>query len=207
MPPVARQLDVPADAVELARRLSDRAGVALLTEGFGGGRAFVACDPSAQAELLDPEPGLGLDPDAGPLGTLPRWIGVLPYECRRSLERPGLTRSVDRRPPPHLPKPRLDASDTVFDVSAYEQQIIDESRERLDEIRKEHLDADVPFQLVVRIGRPAEEILAVAEEEQADVIFVATHGRSGLANVVYGSVAQRVVRRATCPVLSIRMCK
>ena len=53
-------------------------------------------------------------------------------------------------------------------------------------------------------GEAATEILRAAEEMNADVIFMGTHGRTGLARLVMGSVAEQVVRRAPCPVLTIK---
>ena len=53
-------------------------------------------------------------------------------------------------------------------------------------------------------GEPAAEIVRLAERERADMVVVGTHGRSGLAHVLIGSVAERVVRRAPCPVLTVR---
>ncbi len=47
------------------------------------------------------------------------------------------------------------------------------------------------------------EIVALAEREHADLIVLGTHGRSGLAHVLLGSVAERVLRRARCPVLAV----
>jgi nucleotide-binding universal stress UspA family protein len=47
-------------------------------------------------------------------------------------------------------------------------------------------------------------ILAIAEEGTYDLIVMGTHGRTGLSHVLLGSVAERVVRRATCPVLTVR---
>jgi nucleotide-binding universal stress UspA family protein len=57
---------------------------------------------------------------------------------------------------------------------------------------------------VVRFGEPAEEIIAIAEEVQADLITMCTHGRTGLARWAYGSVAEKVLRHAPCPVLLVR---
>jgi nucleotide-binding universal stress UspA family protein len=56
--------------------------------------------------------------------------------------------------------------------------------------------------LVVR-GIPAEEIASAAESEGADVIVIATHGWTGWRRFVFGSVAEKVVRLAPCPVLTI----
>jgi universal stress protein A len=54
----------------------------------------------------------------------------------------------------------------------------------------------------VEIGAPVEVILA--ESRDYDLIVMGTHGRSGIAHLLLGSVAERIVRRATCPVLTVR---
>jgi nucleotide-binding universal stress UspA family protein len=53
-------------------------------------------------------------------------------------------------------------------------------------------------------GEPVEEIVAYARDHAVDLIVVATHGRTGLSHVLLGSVAERIVREAPCPVLTIR---
>jgi len=63
----------------------------------------------------------------------------------------------------------------------------------------------VPFTASIAVGRPAPEIVRYAEREPADLIVVGTHGRTGLSHVVMGSVAEAVVRTATCQVLTIRL--
>jgi nucleotide-binding universal stress UspA family protein len=59
----------------------------------------------------------------------------------------------------------------------------------------------------VQTGAPSEEIVKIAEEERADLIVMGTHGRAGLNHLLLGSVAERVVRLATCPVLTVRQTK
>jgi nucleotide-binding universal stress UspA family protein len=54
------------------------------------------------------------------------------------------------------------------------------------------------------VGEPAAEILEVAKQARADLIVMGTHGRTGLEHALMGSIAERVVRRAHCPVLTIR---
>ena len=53
-------------------------------------------------------------------------------------------------------------------------------------------------------GSPKAEIIRYAREHDIDLIVLATHGRSGLAHVIIGSVAESVVRTAPCPVLTVR---
>jgi nucleotide-binding universal stress UspA family protein len=57
---------------------------------------------------------------------------------------------------------------------------------------------------IVRFGKPPEEILRVAEAREAQLIVLGMHGRSALDRMMFGSSAQRVVREAPCPVLTIR---
>ena len=61
-----------------------------------------------------------------------------------------------------------------------------------------------PARSVVKVGAAWEEIIRVAAEEHADMIVMATQGRTGLERFMLGSVADRVVRRAPCPVLTVR---
>lgn len=53
-------------------------------------------------------------------------------------------------------------------------------------------------------GDPTEVILELAQRERYDLIVMGTHGRTGLSHLFIGSVAERVVRRASCPVLTVR---
>jgi anthranilate/para-aminobenzoate synthase component I len=101
----ARVVDTPPDPLALAEAIHDRPGAVLLWSADGTGPSYVACQPTGCAAALDPEPELELDPGAGPLSSVPRWIGLLPYEARRSLERPRKLSGPDLREPPHLVEP------------------------------------------------------------------------------------------------------
>ena len=65
-------------------------------------------------------------------------------------------------------------------------------------------DPAVSFKHRLTIGDPAGEIVRIAGEEGAEMIVLGTHGRSGMARMLMGSVAEAVVRRAPCPVLVYR---
>lgn len=56
----------------------------------------------------------------------------------------------------------------------------------------------------VLVGYPAEEILNLAEEEGADLIIMGTHGREGIDRILFGSVAEKIVKSSKCPVLTVR---
>jgi nucleotide-binding universal stress UspA family protein len=78
------------------------------------------------------------------------------------------------------------------------------TREALRErIPQEFPDSDRVETLVAH-GAPAPEILRIAEEKKASLIVIATHGRTGLLRLALGSVAERVIREAPCPVLVVR---
>jgi nucleotide-binding universal stress UspA family protein len=62
----------------------------------------------------------------------------------------------------------------------------------------------VRYHTAVGFGDPAEEIIRYAEKEQVDLIVMATHGHTGLARLVFGSVAARVVASGVCPVMLVR---
>ncbi|CAN5871520.1 hypothetical protein BH11MYX2_BH11MYX2_08540 [soil metagenome] len=64
--------------------------------------------------------------------------------------------------------------------------------------------AEVQFYVHARIGHPANEILQIAEELGADLIMIGSHGKTGLERLVLGSVSERVVREAKCPVMVAR---
>ena len=64
--------------------------------------------------------------------------------------------------------------------------------------------AGIAVTTAIRVGTPAAEIVEAAREAGADVIVVGTHGRTGLNRLLIGSVAERVVRTAPCPVLTVR---
>ena len=60
------------------------------------------------------------------------------------------------------------------------------------------------WEVEVAAGNPADAIVRVAKERAADLIVMGTHGRTGLQHVLLGSVAEKVVRLAGCPVLTVR---
>jgi universal stress protein A len=74
----------------------------------------------------------------------------------------------------------------------------------LQKIAREHLDGKVRYELASRTGKPAETINQAAEDFDADLIVMATHGRTGVTRLFLGSVAEHVVRASRRPVLTIR---
>jgi nucleotide-binding universal stress UspA family protein len=75
--------------------------------------------------------------------------------------------------------------------------------ERLREFVKKHAHDEIQPELMVHQGVAADSILSFAQARKADVIVMGTHGRRGFDRLVLGSVTDRVMRTAPCPVLAI----
>ena len=65
-------------------------------------------------------------------------------------------------------------------------------------------DPGVPYEHRMLTGDPANAIVKLADQESVDMIVMGTHGRTGLARLLMGSVAEAVVRRSSCPVLTYK---
>lgn len=78
----------------------------------------------------------------------------------------------------------------------------DEVRQRLEEFDPK--DARVAVEHLIAQGDPATEILEAARIASCDLIVIGTHGRSGIMRMLAGSVAEKVLRHAPCPVLTVR---
>jgi nucleotide-binding universal stress UspA family protein len=76
-------------------------------------------------------------------------------------------------------------------------------REKLTAIAKQSL-AEVKWEILDQMGDPADVIVEVAAKLPADLIVMVSHGRRGLARLVEGSIAEKVLRSAPCPVLAVR---
>jgi nucleotide-binding universal stress UspA family protein len=84
----------------------------------------------------------------------------------------------------------------------------DELRKRgakeLDTLITKEIAGKVPATRVIRTGKPFYEIIQYAREQDMDLIIIATHGHSGVEQILFGSTAEKVVRKAPCPVLVVR---
>lgn len=79
---------------------------------------------------------------------------------------------------------------------------LDHLRKELGEIRGP--DASVPLEHCLEEGEASSHILHIAKEKACDLIVMGTHGRTGLSRWLLGSVAEHVMRRAPCPVLTVK---
>lgn len=86
---------------------------------------------------------------------------------------------------------------------SYIEKIRAEAEQRIEAVRQRVEDTGLTVKVVMVNGPPAQRITETAEKEAADLIVMGTHGRTGLRHMLIGSVAERVVRHATCPVLVV----
>ena len=89
-------------------------------------------------------------------------------------------------------------------VPTFESTIEVNFSEQLKEIAEEKIGDKVKYHLLTKEGRPFLEIINAAKETDADLIIIATHGHTGMEHILFGSTAEKVVRKAPCPVLSLR---
>jgi nucleotide-binding universal stress UspA family protein len=84
---------------------------------------------------------------------------------------------------------------------AIEKNIEEEVGKDFDKITKKH---DFPFKRVIKTGIIFAEIIDYVKDQEIDLVIMGTHGRSGIEHILIGSVAEKVVRKSPCPVLTIR---
>jgi nucleotide-binding universal stress UspA family protein len=92
---------------------------------------------------------------------------------------------------------------TTLNVAEHQKMLTRTARQNLDELLEKHGSPDLAIRKHVAEGRPSAEIVQLAEEEGADLIVLGTQGHGRLHRFLFGSVAERVVRSAPCPVLTV----
>lgn len=76
--------------------------------------------------------------------------------------------------------------------------------EQLEKLSKSEIPGNIKVKTLVKTGKPFVEIIETATDENIDLIIIATHGHSGVEHILFGSTAEKVVRKAPCPVLTLR---
>jgi nucleotide-binding universal stress UspA family protein len=100
------------------------------------------------------------------------------------------------------PEASFAASASLYDE--YCQTLCGNGKDQLKEFVKNHTQNDIQLELVVEEGIAADSILSLAQEQKSDLIVMGTHGLRGFDRLMLGSVTDRVMRRAICPVLAVR---
>ena len=104
----------------------------------------------------------------------------------------------------YIVQPLGQYSNLVLNAGDIEETMASDAAQKLHTVIKGHLSEAVQVRTLVRRGQVADEIVAVAQEEDAGLIVIASHGLSGWRHLAFGSVAEKVARSALCPVLTIR---
>ena len=88
-------------------------------------------------------------------------------------------------------------------ISQFEEEMVQGAERKMESFLAEKLKSDLPHSATVIKGDVAEEIIGYAAKNDIAMIVMGTHGYKGLEKVLFGSVAERVVKTSPCPVLTI----
>jgi anthranilate/para-aminobenzoate synthase component I len=172
-----RRLDLPPDPISLARSLSGQPGAFLLRSSARRQLALLGAWPTDHCRAVRPEPELQIDPSAGHLATIPRWVGILPYEAFRGLERGSALR--DERPKPLFERCEWWRYGAVALVGA-DVEVVGDNHDAVARLSRQLLDAPD--------GPPVTELLWTGVSE-TDAVH-AERIRSILAGIARGEFYQ-----------------
>jgi nucleotide-binding universal stress UspA family protein len=85
-----------------------------------------------------------------------------------------------------------------------EKEMMASAETKMENFLEKNMNTTIPFKSKIGYGHVADEILQTAGDEGIDLIIMGTHGYKGIEKVFLGSVAEKVVRSASCPVLTLR---
>ncbi|MEJ5350418.1 MAG: universal stress protein [Melioribacteraceae bacterium] len=89
-------------------------------------------------------------------------------------------------------------------IPAMDANIQTRAEEELSNLAKNYVDPSIKVEIIIKTGKPFVEINETAKEKDIDLIIIATHGHTGVEHLLFGSTAEKVVRKAPCPVLTLR---
>jgi nucleotide-binding universal stress UspA family protein len=89
-------------------------------------------------------------------------------------------------------------------IPSVDAEIDKRAFEELDTLAKSEIPPEVKCKCIIKTGKPFIEIIDTAKQEDIDLIIIASHGHTGVEHILFGSTAEKVVRKAPCPVLSFR---
>ncbi len=98
----------------------------------------------------------------------------------------------------------LDYGEPIYGISIPTKDAIGTIKTELANSIPEKVKNELQVETIVVSGVPFYEIIKFANENGVDLIVMGTHGRTGIAHILLGSVAEKVVRKASCPVLTVR---
>ena len=94
-------------------------------------------------------------------------------------------------------------AETKEKAEVYKMELVKQSEEALKEVLMEKTGDRVGLYPIITHGPVDEEIITLIKEKEIDLVVMGTHGQTGVSHFVFGSIAEKVVRRASCPVMVI----
>ena len=92
-------------------------------------------------------------------------------------------------------------------LDLYQKEAMEAAEKVVDKIYRENLNSRQDFESLIITGKPASEILTIIDSKSIDLVIMGTHGYKGLERAIFGSVARKVVRESSAPVLVINPSK
>jgi nucleotide-binding universal stress UspA family protein len=89
-------------------------------------------------------------------------------------------------------------------IPSMDADLQNRAKEELKNLANNFVDTSLELETIIKTGKPFVEINETAKEIDADLIIMATHGHTGVEHLLFGSTAEKVVRKAPCPVLTLR---
>ncbi|MDP3441841.1 MAG: universal stress protein [Ignavibacteria bacterium] len=89
-------------------------------------------------------------------------------------------------------------------IPSTDMHLHERAEEELKTLANSVIDSTIKVDITIKTGKPFVEINETAQEIDADLIIIATHGHTGVEHILFGSTAEKVVRKAPCPVLTLR---
>jgi nucleotide-binding universal stress UspA family protein len=104
----------------------------------------------------------------------------------------------------HVINPLPVISSSAAHLPEFTEELYESARKGIEDLFREVIPNTIRARYQIVDGSTADSIVKTAREEEADLIVIATHGQSGWRKFVFGSVTEKVIRLAECPVLTIR---
>jgi nucleotide-binding universal stress UspA family protein len=107
----------------------------------------------------------------------------------------------------YVVEPTIYPSDFGFGQVGFpdvEKELQEKATQELRSLIEDSVPSPVRSTMVISTGIPFVEITTYAKEENIDLIIIATHGRTGVEHILFGSTAEKIIRKAPCPVLVVR---
>ena len=103
---------------------------------------------------------------------------------------------------PVIYPPDFSMGQVVF--PATDHDMYNRANDELAKLAESEVPPEIKVDTVIKTGKPFIEIIETAKEADSDLIIIGSHGHTGVEHILFGSTAEKVVRKAPCPVLTLR---